>query len=90
MAKRKDPDRLTSLGKDYLPDPQLDEAKQLGDLYHFTDIHGLKGILKENRFLSSKASVSNLEPDFKSFRKPAEEYPEQRKLELAGSWRTQS
>jgi len=40
MALRKDPDRLTELGKEY-----LDEAKQVGTLYHFTSLYALKKIL---------------------------------------------
>jgi hypothetical protein len=62
----------------YLITPLLSEnnleelAKQLGNLYHFTNFNGLASILDSNRFIGSTAKVSADDLDFKSFRKDAE------------------
>jgi hypothetical protein len=67
MAKRKDPDRLTSLGKEYLPENDLEESKNLGDLYHFTSIESAASILKSNQLRSSYVPKKEYERDFQSF-----------------------
>jgi hypothetical protein len=69
MAKRKDPDRLTSLGQEYLPESDLDESKNLGDLYHFTDLEKLDKILGSNYFLPSSISAQDHQRDFQSISK---------------------
>lgn len=71
MAKRKDPDRLTSLGKEYLPEnwEELEESKNLGDLYHFTTIEYAANILKTNNLRASYVPKKEYERDFQSFGK---------------------
>jgi len=46
----------------------IDEAKQLGKLYHFTTFNGLEGILDSNEFEGSTAKVDKDDLDFKSFK----------------------
>jgi len=52
----------------------IDEAKNYGDLYHFTSYNGLQGILYDNVFKSSKTEVDKYSPDFRSFRKKESDY----------------
>ena len=50
----------------------IDEAKQLGKLYHFTNFNGLDSILDSNVLKGSTAKVDAEDLDFKSFRADAE------------------
>ncbi len=50
----------------------IDEAKQLGKLYHFTNLNSLDQILNSNEFKGSYANVDKDDLDFKSFGMDAE------------------
>jgi len=53
---------------------RVDEAKSVGDVYHFSNLNGLRGILDDNKFYSSVTAVDDLGPDFKSFRKKESDF----------------
>jgi hypothetical protein len=46
----------------------LEEAKQLGTIYHFTSFKGINGILRSNKFWGSKINLNDVtDKDFRSF-----------------------
>lgn len=61
-------------GMERFPIEPLDEAKQLGDVYHFTNLNGLQGILQSNSFSGSSTEVDKFSKDFQSFRKKESDF----------------
>jgi hypothetical protein len=58
---------LTAKLSKFLLESILDESKQLGTVYHFTNFKGLNNILASNTFKGSYANVDKDDLDFKSF-----------------------
>lgn len=54
MALEKDPEGLTPLGQEY-----LDESKQVGTVYHFTNLFAIEKILESNILKASKISPAD-------------------------------
>ena len=67
-AKDINPDRytLTDIVENYA-DGKVDEAKQVGNLYHYTSAKGLKSILTSNSLNASQENYSGKELHFVSF-----------------------